>query len=352
MIDKKPDMMLSEASELWRQFDTRVTCHLLCRVWRVAQTGDPWPLQLHQEALQVQQTAVPYIGLHGSGCGGPSGGVCGGSCQLCHVDGHTGASGIVPIPAGVTIYLRPFSNCLCLLLAVDALVHCTKLPVRWGHWDVDQPCHEKHQCSDLCQSARKHRRGQWEVHQQLRHLVWRSDAAESSEGSCRRTCSENTPEYMPSTACLSFCFSQEVRNNPVFVVTEDDLKQTSMLTESSVTSKKEKREAERRKKASGVFNPPHLTLILNTHSHRQQGIFYTGIYYLLGHQWVWDQRDIGAWLRQHIKKPGFHSKGELHYQFTHKYFSPELSGFKSSAMNSRKTQNCQAGSNESSQPAK
>uniref|UniRef100_A0A3Q3XBB7 E3 UFM1-protein ligase 1 n=1 Tax=Mola mola TaxID=94237 RepID=A0A3Q3XBB7_MOLML len=43
---------------------------------------------------------------------------------------------------------------------------------------------------------------------------------------------------------------KEVRNNPVFVVTEDDLKQASMLTESSATSKKEKREAERRKKAT------------------------------------------------------------------------------------------------------
>lgn len=43
----------------------------------------------------------------------------------------------------------------------------------------------------------------------------------------------------------------EVKNNPVFVITEDDLKQASMLTESSaVTSKKEKREAERRKKAT------------------------------------------------------------------------------------------------------
>ncbi|KAL7387955.1 hypothetical protein ABVT39_004268 [Epinephelus coioides] len=43
----------------------------------------------------------------------------------------------------------------------------------------------------------------------------------------------------------------EVKNNPVFVITEDDLKQASMLTESSaITSKKEKREAERRKKAT------------------------------------------------------------------------------------------------------
>ncbi|XP_042359746.1 E3 UFM1-protein ligase 1 [Plectropomus leopardus] len=44
---------------------------------------------------------------------------------------------------------------------------------------------------------------------------------------------------------------KEVKNNPVFLITEDDLKQASMLTESSaVTSKKEKREAERRKKAT------------------------------------------------------------------------------------------------------
>ncbi|KAA8583253.1 hypothetical protein FQN60_015799 [Etheostoma spectabile] len=44
---------------------------------------------------------------------------------------------------------------------------------------------------------------------------------------------------------------KEVKNNPVFLITEDDLKQASMLTESSATSKKEKREAERRKKATG-----------------------------------------------------------------------------------------------------
>lgn len=41
----------------------------------------------------------------------------------------------------------------------------------------------------------------------------------------------------------------------MFVITEDDLKQASMLTESSAPSKKEKREAERRKKAAGWFNP-------------------------------------------------------------------------------------------------
>lgn len=43
---------------------------------------------------------------------------------------------------------------------------------------------------------------------------------------------------------------KEVKNNPVFLITEDDLKQASMLTESSAPSKKEKREAERRKKAT------------------------------------------------------------------------------------------------------
>ncbi|XP_071334564.1 E3 UFM1-protein ligase 1 [Trachinotus anak] len=43
---------------------------------------------------------------------------------------------------------------------------------------------------------------------------------------------------------------KEVKNNPVFLITEDDLKQASTLTESSAPSKKEKREAERRKKAT------------------------------------------------------------------------------------------------------
>ncbi|XP_071755343.1 E3 UFM1-protein ligase 1 [Centroberyx gerrardi] len=43
---------------------------------------------------------------------------------------------------------------------------------------------------------------------------------------------------------------KEVKNNPVFLVTEEDLKQASMVTESTAPSKKEKREAERRKKAS------------------------------------------------------------------------------------------------------
>ncbi|KAL6096208.1 ufl1 [Pungitius sinensis] len=43
---------------------------------------------------------------------------------------------------------------------------------------------------------------------------------------------------------------KEVKNNPVFLITEDDLKQASMLTESSATSKKDKRDAERKKKAT------------------------------------------------------------------------------------------------------
>ncbi|KAM6915341.1 E3 UFM1-protein ligase 1 [Xenentodon cancila] len=43
---------------------------------------------------------------------------------------------------------------------------------------------------------------------------------------------------------------KEVKNNPVFLISEDDLKQASILMESSAPSKKEKREAERKKKAS------------------------------------------------------------------------------------------------------
>ncbi|XP_068433813.1 E3 UFM1-protein ligase 1 [Clinocottus analis] len=43
---------------------------------------------------------------------------------------------------------------------------------------------------------------------------------------------------------------KEVKNNPVFLITEDDMKQASMLTESSTTSKKEKRDAERKKKTT------------------------------------------------------------------------------------------------------
>lgn len=43
---------------------------------------------------------------------------------------------------------------------------------------------------------------------------------------------------------------KEVKNNPVFLISEDDVKQASILTESSALSKKEKREAERRKKTT------------------------------------------------------------------------------------------------------
>ncbi|XP_029903398.1 E3 UFM1-protein ligase 1 [Myripristis murdjan] len=43
---------------------------------------------------------------------------------------------------------------------------------------------------------------------------------------------------------------KEVKNNPVFLITEEDLKQASLVTESTALSKKEKREAERRKKAT------------------------------------------------------------------------------------------------------
>uniref|UniRef100_A0A3B4AFX4 E3 UFM1-protein ligase 1 n=1 Tax=Periophthalmus magnuspinnatus TaxID=409849 RepID=A0A3B4AFX4_9GOBI len=44
---------------------------------------------------------------------------------------------------------------------------------------------------------------------------------------------------------------KEVKSNPVFLITEDDIKQASMLSEGSGPSKKEKREADRRKKAAG-----------------------------------------------------------------------------------------------------
>lgn len=43
---------------------------------------------------------------------------------------------------------------------------------------------------------------------------------------------------------------KEVKNNPVFLITEEDLKQTSVVGEGPATSKKERKEAERRKKAS------------------------------------------------------------------------------------------------------
>ncbi|KAM3602417.1 uncharacterized protein V6R79_003640 [Siganus canaliculatus] len=43
---------------------------------------------------------------------------------------------------------------------------------------------------------------------------------------------------------------KEVKNNPVFLISENDVKQAAMLTESSAASRKEKRDAERRKKAT------------------------------------------------------------------------------------------------------
>uniref|UniRef100_A0A3P8YPG7 E3 UFM1-protein ligase 1 n=1 Tax=Esox lucius TaxID=8010 RepID=A0A3P8YPG7_ESOLU len=43
---------------------------------------------------------------------------------------------------------------------------------------------------------------------------------------------------------------KEVKNNPVFLITEEDLKLGSIMTESTAPSKKEKREAERRKKTT------------------------------------------------------------------------------------------------------
>lgn len=46
---------------------------------------------------------------------------------------------------------------------------------------------------------------------------------------------------------------QEFKNNPVFLITEEDLKQASLLTESFTPSKKDRKEAERRKKTTGVF---------------------------------------------------------------------------------------------------
>lgn len=49
---------------------------------------------------------------------------------------------------------------------------------------------------------------------------------------------------------------QEFKNNPVFLITEEDLKQASILNENFTPSKKDKKEAERRKKTTGAFRPP------------------------------------------------------------------------------------------------
>ncbi|KAK6295106.1 hypothetical protein J4Q44_G00343320 [Coregonus suidteri] len=43
---------------------------------------------------------------------------------------------------------------------------------------------------------------------------------------------------------------KEAKNNPVFLITEDDLKQGAMMTENTAPSKKEKREAERRRRTT------------------------------------------------------------------------------------------------------
>ncbi|XP_056150563.1 E3 UFM1-protein ligase 1 [Lampris incognitus] len=43
---------------------------------------------------------------------------------------------------------------------------------------------------------------------------------------------------------------KEVKNNPVFLITEEDLKQASLMTESTGSSRKDKKEADRRKKAT------------------------------------------------------------------------------------------------------
>lgn len=56
----------------------------------------------------------------------------------------------------------------------------------------------------------------------------------------------------PKGGTTFFCAFQEVKSNPVFLITEEDLKQASILTESTAPSKKERREAERRKKAAGL----------------------------------------------------------------------------------------------------
>lgn len=52
-----------------------------------------------------------------------------------------------------------------------------------------------------------------------------------------------------------FFFLQDVKNNPVFLISEEDLKHAPMLNESAAPSKKEKKEAERKTKATGVFSP-------------------------------------------------------------------------------------------------
>lgn len=58
---------------------------------------------------------------------------------------------------------------------------------------------------------------------------------------------------MQTADMIGNCVLQEFKNNPVFLITEEDLKQASLLTESFTPSKKDRKEAERRKKTTGVF---------------------------------------------------------------------------------------------------
>lgn len=51
-----------------------------------------------------------------------------------------------------------------------------------------------------------------------------------------------------------FFLLQDVKNNPVFLISEEDLKHSSMPNESTAPSKKEKKEAERKTKTTGVFS--------------------------------------------------------------------------------------------------
>lgn len=50
-----------------------------------------------------------------------------------------------------------------------------------------------------------------------------------------------------------FFLLQEVKSNPVFLITEGELKQASILNETTTLSKKERKEAERKKKTTGVL---------------------------------------------------------------------------------------------------
>lgn len=61
---------------------------------------------------------------------------------------------------------------------------------------------------------------------------------------------------MQTAYVIQNCLLQEYKNNPVFLITEEDLKQASILNESLTSLKKDKKETERRKKVTGVFRPP------------------------------------------------------------------------------------------------